>query len=115
MTIKNSKVMAGMAKQQQERTILQLDALAAVMLVKFGQTTVTIMPQDMADLNGKYTMKREPGPVAGSFTLTIQPLPQADAQLPGASKVFIPVGAAHEDNEAAMKLRHRTIKLIGEQ
>jgi hypothetical protein len=87
--MKNSRVLAGMAQQQNQMVIRQLDALAAVLMVKFGKKEVTILPGDMADLNGKYTIKREPGPVAGSFKLTINELPKAEARLPGASKLVI--------------------------
>jgi hypothetical protein len=90
--MKHGKVLAGMAQQQQELVLKQLDALAAVLMVKFGQTEVTILPGDMADLNGKYTFKREPGPVKGSFKLTVVALPQAEARLPGQAKIIIPVG-----------------------
>lgn len=90
--MKHGKVLAGMAQQQNELMVRQLDALAAVLMVKFGQSATTILPTDMTDLNGKYTIKREPGPVPGSFKLTLTELPQAEARLPGASKVIIPVG-----------------------
>jgi hypothetical protein len=87
--MKHGKVLAGMAQQQQQMMIRQLDALAAVMMVKFGVTEVTISPSDMADLNGKYTIKREPGEEKGSFKLTVNALPTAEARLPGASKIVI--------------------------
>ena len=87
--MKHGKVLAGMAQQNQEMVVRQLDALAAVLMVKFGVKEVMILPTDMADLNGKYTIKREPGPVKNSFRLTVNELPQAQARLPGASKIII--------------------------